>query len=218
MELETIITIATTIGGIIYGYLNKRKVEFLKKENEGLIEKKKNTLRLETEVIFKVSIILHKLLMLSKAIRILIIEFHNGQEYYTGAHAQRMTCRHEVVMPNIEKMKDMILDIPVNELMHHIIKVIGDTSVSYYVADIDKLDDNNPMEKELKEGMEFYNCKSLYAIPIRDRLGNITAITFYNFIHKNPLYHDSKLRLTLDNYTKEIQTVFNKYYNYVTDR
>lgn len=132
--------------------------------------------------------IIWKILIKYKALRVYIVQFHNGSSYYTGQSIQRMTVSHEVVDPqsNPTRIKLYNDNILISEMDHRILTDIkkGDY---YHVSDSDNLR-TNIYNKAIAEWMDVYGVRSMYNFRIIDKKTQETVATLnIHFTQTNPL-------------------------------
>lgn len=221
-HIDLILSAIVALVAGIYSYRQKIKSSKLKEQQkEDLIESLQNEklniiqifklVRLNYKLDTKIYNILGNILIDYNALRVFLVQFHNGIIYYNGIHARRMSISHEKVRPGMEAMQLKFDNIGVNSEMHTILTTLEKEN-SLYVDNYDDLEDDN----ELKTGMDTYQCYSFLAVPIRcsvtdfnDNIIDATvAVLFLNFGIKKPL---NKLKIEkIKQEATIIETIINK--------
>jgi hypoxanthine-guanine phosphoribosyltransferase len=180
VEYWEILTFTGVSAAWLANELRKWKVTRKKKRYHGLDK----NLAIDGEIYE----ILWSLLVKYRAMRVFIVQFHNGSSYYTGQSIQRMTVSHEVTFPGqlISKVKINNDNILISEMDHRILTDIkkGD---QYCVRDVDAIRDGMYTEA-IADWMDVYSAKSMYNIRIIDKKTQETVATLnLHFDSKDPL-------------------------------
>jgi hypothetical protein len=122
--------------------------------------------------------IIRKMQLEFAASRVCIVQFHNGEKYYSGKHIQRMTMSHEVTNRYTPDVISEFTDVVIDETVHNIILTYLDGGECYSIEDIKNIESSC-----LSETLEMYKIKSLYSFPLRGRQGDIIGQLNFNF-HK----------------------------------
>jgi len=130
----------------------------------------------------KVYPVLYHLLMVLKAQRVYIIQFHNGEHFYSGQSIQRYSISHEVVRPGASPLRRSYINIPITFRMHELIKQLkreGMTSTT--LADI------NEGDTHLKDFLLLYNSRSSFDYHITDINQRTIGILSIHFTVDDPM-------------------------------
>lgn len=141
------------------------------------------------------------LLVEYEAIRVFIIQFHNGDKFYSGQSIQKMTCSHEVKKPREKGVKQSIIGVPVDGETHNILSKIRSEEI-YEVEDAGTVQDI-----DLKERFSYLGVKSKYCFGIHDSSGRIVGVLYMHFGRKGGLENAHGPRMTVS----EISSLLNKH-------
>lgn len=122
--------------------------------------------------------ILWQLLVEYRAIRVSIMQFHNGEVYYTGQSIQRNTMTHEVCGPDIAPVKPQFDNRLTSNVIHHVIKMTRDTghwgfaSLDQFQLNMQRDNDEADFRLECRQ----YNIRSAQWFRITDKNNNVTGL------------------------------------------
>lgn len=148
----------------------------------------------------KIYPILYSLLMTLKATRVYVIQFHNGEHFYSGQSIQRYSISHEVVKPGVAPMRRSYINIPITFRMHELIKKLkreGMNGVNY--------EDLDEEQEHVKDFMDLYSVKGLYEYHITDMNQRTIGILSLHF--QNPDSLDNIEHLKVENSISEIRNI-----------
>lgn len=148
-----------------------------------------NPLEETLEIDAKVYPLLWRILIDFEAIRVLVIQFHNGERFYSGQSIQKYTASHEVYRTGIHEIKSNIINVPLTECIHNLIVTLRTKGMEFVSTD-----DENISHSTLVT-MKAYGIKSFYAMPIYDTKGNILGFIVLNFNFNNELDEIAHRRL-----------------------
>jgi len=112
----------------------------------------------------------------TEADRVYILEFHNGEHYFSGRSQQKFSCTYEVVNEGISREVQELQNIRVSS-MHCLIKdvVVGET---FEYQDMN--DSCNDLS--FKSFMNTRGIKSMFARPIKTLNGKIIGVVVMDFV------------------------------------
>lgn len=165
------IMIGAGIWGFIYGVVKS----FFKKKK----------LNIDTDVKFSIPIynILIDLLFFYPATRTFIKQFHNGSQFYSGQHIQRLSISHEKCRPGVDPIKQNHDNIQVPVEVHEILKEMDyKKKVWVFIDDVDKIEEEHP---ELYRWMKEYGVVSILYFRLFDtRTSSTIGLLGLTFNHK----------------------------------
>lgn len=135
-----------------------------------------------------------------RAVRICIIQFHNGEHYYSGAHIQKVSCSHEV-SPEMEQIKLQVQNLIMPTWVDAVVTILRKEG-QYYIEDVTAEHENIPVCDQMKS----WGVKAVLFLPIRDKRGNIIAVKMIQFNYGRPL--NKGLITAIKNHTNKIQHLF----------
>lgn len=153
----------------------------------------------------KIDPILWTLLQRFNCLRVYILQFHNGNKFYTGQSIQRKTVTHEVPYEYINGMipiKPTHENIPVSRMMQKIILVL-EKQTYYYVEEPDMIKGENP---DLVNWMSVYSVGSLIYLRINNKDGEMAAMLCLHFPNKRAINSGHIHRLTEGK--KRLESIF----------
>ena len=120
----------------------------------------------------------------TEADRVYILEFHNGEHYFSGRSQQKFSCTYEVVNEGISREVQELQNIRVSS-MHYLIKdvVDGKTFVCKDVCDCSD-------DLSFKSFMETRGIKSMFARPIKTLNGKIIGVLVMDFVKEHRKWGD----------------------------
>lgn len=168
-------SIGTAIGMLVIYLVNEWRKNKKAREAESL--KIKEGIKDNT----KIYPILWRCLAKYNAIRVFLIQFHNGGKFYSGKHMQKMTMSHEVTIAGVEEVKKLFCNQTIDENTHKIVTGYG---LDGLVVDHDT---SLCTDKKLKEAYEVFDIKSFYSFAIKAHNGVTVAMFTFNFNRTNGL-------------------------------
>lgn len=126
--------------------------------------------------------LLYDLMMEHNSVRAFIVQFHNGEQFYSGQSIQKMTCSHEVKRPGVKGVKSAIIAVPVDDEVH---RIVMDIRKDEYFT-IENVD--NEEDIDLRERLTYLGVKCKYCFGIHDQEGRITGILYLHFNHLSPIH------------------------------
>ena len=112
----------------------------------------------------------------TEADRVYILEFHNGEHYFSGRSQQKFSCTYEVVSEGISREVQDLQNIRISS-MHYLIKdvVQGET---FMCKNVEEFCD----DLSFKSFMETRGVMSMFARPIKTLNGKIIGIVVMDFV------------------------------------
>ncbi len=114
-----------------------------------------------------------------KADRCYIMEFHNGDLYFSGRGQQKFSCTHEVVEEGVSAECEFSQNHRVSNYHHYINQMINEGK--YFFQDIEDVSDRTFYQMIHKKGIQ-----SIYNVPIKTLNGKIVGILGVDYV-KNPM-------------------------------
>ena len=105
-----------------------------------------------------------------------ILEFHNGEHYFSGRSQQKLSCTYEVVSDGISIESHNIQNIRISNF-HGLIKSISQNE-TFRCKNIDKYDD----DMAFRSFMQGKGVKSMFARPIKTLNGKIIGIIVLEYV------------------------------------
>lgn len=125
--------------------------------------------------------LLFTLMMDYSAIRVFILQFHNGEKFYTGQDILKMTVTHEVWRTGQPRIKSSINGVIVDDHTHKVAGELRDDIVACF-PDISKMND-----EELEARLHYLNVASMYYFGIRDRKKRIVGVLCLHFNYRDAM-------------------------------
>jgi len=115
----------------------------------------------------------------TEADRVYILEFHNGEHYFSGRSQQKFSCTYEVVNEGISREVQDLQSIRISS-MHYLIKdvVQGKTFVCKDVEEFCN-------DLSFRSFMETRGIKSMFARPIKTLNGKIIGVLAMDFVKEH---------------------------------
>ena len=112
----------------------------------------------------------------TEADRVYILEFHNGEHYFSGRSQQKFSCTYEVVNEGISREVQDLQNIRISS-MHYLIKdvVQGET---FMCKDVGEFCD----DLSFKSFMETRGIKSMFVRPIKTLNGKIIGVVALDYV------------------------------------
>tara|TARA_Y100000114_G_scaffold157285_1_gene188888 strand:+ start:7140 stop:7730 length:591 start_codon:yes stop_codon:yes gene_type:complete len=115
----------------------------------------------------------------TEADRVYILEFHNGEHYFSGRSQQKLSCTHEVVSEGISAESHNLQNIRISNF-HSLIKSIA-KSETFRCPELDKFNS----DIAFKSFLEGKGVKSLFARPVKTLNGKILGILALEYVKEN---------------------------------
>jgi hypothetical protein len=118
----------------------------------------------------------------TEADRVYVLEFHNGEHYFSGRSQQKLSCTYEVVSEGISCESQKIQNVRISNL-HGLVKSIAKEEtficpkVSEYTDDI-----------SFKSFLETKGVKSLFAAPIKSLNGKILGVIGLEYVKESRMW------------------------------
>lgn len=123
--------------------------------------------------------VLVDMLIRFRAKRVYVVQFHNGEKFYSGQSIQRMSMTHEVKDPLLESIKksyiSIHLDAEMNEIVQYTIKYGG-----YSIGNIEEV-----QKSAFREMLSYRKVKSIYIWAIRNKKRQPVGLLYLTF----PIIH-----------------------------
>jgi hypothetical protein len=107
--------------------------------------------------------------------RAYVMEFHNGEAYFSGRGQQKFSCTYEVVEEGISSECESSQNHRVSNYHHYINEMISDGS--YFFLETDKIKDQPFYQMIIRKGI-----KSIYNVPIKTLSGKIVGILGVDYV------------------------------------
>ena len=101
---------------------------------------------------------LNEILDEAEGSRVYIFQFHNGMNYYTGAHAQRFTCTYEVVRDGISREANNLQDLQVSIFSWWVEEVLIGRMI---YSDVQQMEDYTTRVTLQQQGIQSIICYPL---------------------------------------------------------
>ena len=137
--------------------------------------KEKNCIVRETAQNANVYTALQYVLEEMNADRAYIMEFHNGEAYFSGRGQQKFSCTHEVVQEGISAECELSQNHRVSNYHHYINQMINDGS--YFFPKVEEIEDRTFHQMVHKKGI-----KSIYNVPIKTLSGKIVGTLGVDYV------------------------------------
>ena len=115
----------------------------------------------------------------TEADRVYILEFHNGEHYFSGRSQQKFSCTYEVVNEGISREVQGLQNIRISS-MHYLIKDVVDGK-TFMCKDIEEFCE----DLSFRSFMEMRGIKSMFARPIKTLNGKIIGILVMDFVKEH---------------------------------
>ncbi len=160
--IAAIITALATLASVLLGQKFMRR-------------KEKDCIVRETAQNANVYAALQYLMEEMKADRAYIMEFHNGDVYFSGRGQQKFSCTHEVVEEGISAECEFSQNHRISNYHHYINEMINDNR--YFFKNIQDVGDRTFYQMINKKGI-----KSIYNVPIKTLNGKIVGILGVDYV------------------------------------
>ena len=166
IELEPIIaaviTALATLGSVLAGQMLMRK-------------KQKNCVIRENAQNANVYTALKYILQQMEGDRVYIMEFHNGESYFSGRSQQKYSCTHEVVEEGISAECEFSQNHRISNYHDYINRLVKNGKFTY--RDAHDVEDRAFHQMLIKKGV-----KSIYNVPIKTLNGKIIGILGVDYV------------------------------------
>lgn len=178
--LSSVIIASTTILGIILKeYLQLKKIK--NKTCVVTYTKKNQNIQKATEYTLEKS----------KADRVYIYEFHNGETFYSGNHQQKFSCTYEVLNIGVSSESMKLQGLRVSTFNDFIKDALGTTNgSSFKMENVEEI--KNPL---IKNWMEERGIKSSFSVPIKTLNDGIVGILCIDFTKNKTKLNKEQLNL-----------------------
>ncbi len=112
----------------------------------------------------------------TEADRVYVLQFHNGEHYFSGRSQQKFSCTHEVVNEGISAEVQNLQNIRISS-MHYLIKDVVDGK-TFTCKDVEEFCD----DLSFRSFMEMRGIKSMFARPIKTLNGKIIGVLVMDFV------------------------------------
>tara|TARA_X000001036_G_scaffold300940_2_gene280035 strand:- start:11779 stop:12372 length:594 start_codon:yes stop_codon:yes gene_type:complete len=160
--IAAVITALATLASVLLGQKFMRR-------------KEKDCIVRETAQNANVYAALQYLMEEMKGDRAYIMEFHNGDVYFSGRGQQKFSCTHEVVEEGISAECEFSQNHRVSNYHHYINQMINDGR--YFFEDAAEVSDRTFHQMINKKGI-----KSIYNVPIKTLSGKIVGILGVDYV------------------------------------
>ena len=116
--------------------------------------------------------------------RAYIMEFHNGDNYFSGRHQQKYSCTHEVVEEGVSSECELSQNHRVSNYHSYIHTLTVDNK--FIFEDIEEVDDRGFYQLLKNKGV-----KSIYNVPVKTLNGKIIGILGVDYV-KEPIDQNNK--------------------------
>ena len=142
-------------------------------------KRKKDCLVNETIQNANVYTALQYLLEEARADRAYVLEFHNGEHYFSGRGQQKFSCSYEVVREGISAESEQSQNHRVSNYHHYISEMVKDGHFSYSDT---KLINDVPFVQMLNQK----GVNAIYNVPLKTLNGKIIGILGIDFVNSSP--------------------------------
>ena len=139
-------------------------------------EKKDKQLNYDPQLHGNVVTALNFILDETGADRAYVLEFHNGEHYFSGRSQQKLSCTYEVVSEGISVESHSIQNIRVSNF-HGLVKSIAQGE-TFKCKDIEKYDD----DMSFKSFLQGKGVQSMFARPVKTLNGKIIGVIILEYV------------------------------------
>ena len=111
--------------------------------------------------------------------RAYILEFHNGEHYFSGRSQQKLSCTYEVVSEGISVESHNIQNIRVSNF-HGLVKSIAQGE-TFTCKDVDEYND----DMSFKAFLQGKGVKSMFARPVKTLNGKIIGVIILEYVKES---------------------------------
>lgn len=167
-----------------------------------VMKKKKPTIDDNMVIDSKIYPILWSIISHYRATRVFVLQFHNGQHFYTGQSIQRMTVSHEVTARGIQKLRPTHDNILVPEWFQREMMDIRIDGIKW--VNSDRVLSNDPIH----EWLQIYTIKSSCMIRLINKNGETVAILGIHWNFQEPVNGVEEGEIYEER--KKLETIFNE--------
>lgn len=120
----------------------------------------------------------------TEADRAYVLEFHNGEHYFSGRSQQKLSCTYEVVSEGISSECHKIQNIRTSNF-HGLTKDIA-SEKTFKCPNLEKYND----DITFKSFLEDKGVKSMFARPVKTLNGKILGIIILDYVKENRAWSD----------------------------
>lgn len=120
----------------------------------------------------------------TEADRAYVLEFHNGEHYFSGRSQQKLSCTYEVVSEGISSECHKIQNVRTSNF-HGLTKDIA-SEKTFKCPNLEKYTD----DITFKSFLEDKGVKSMFARPIKTLNGKILGIIILDYVKENRVWSD----------------------------
>lgn len=120
----------------------------------------------------------------TEADRSYVLEFHNGEHYFSGRSQQKLSCTYEIVSEGISVESQNIQNIRVSNF-HGLVKSISQDQ-TFACRNVDQYDD----DMSFRAFMQSKGVKSMFARPIKTLNGKIIGIIILEYVKEPRRWSD----------------------------
>lgn len=121
----------------------------------------------------------------TEADRVYILEFHNGEHYFSGRSQQKFSCTYEAVNEGISTEVQNLQNVRISNL-HYLIKEV--TKGNTFIC---KDSEEFCEDISFRSFMESKGVKSMFARPIKTLSGKIIGVLVMDFVKEHRKWGDS---------------------------
>jgi hypothetical protein len=147
-------------------------------------ENKNKQLNYDPQLHGNVVTALEFILQETEADRSYVLEFHNGEHYFSGRSQQKLSCTYEIVSEGISVESQNIQNIRVSNF-HGLVKSISQDK-TFACRNVDQYDD----DMSFRAFMQSKGVKSMFARPIKTLNGKIIGIIILEYVKEPRRWSD----------------------------
>ena len=147
-------------------------------------ENKNKQLNYDPQLHGNVVTALEFILQETEADRSYVLEFHNGEHYFSGRSQQKLSCTYEIVSEGISVESQNIQNIRVSNF-HGLVKSISQDQ-TFACRNVDQYDD----DMSFRAFMQSKGVKSMFARPIKTLNGKIIGIIILEYVKEPRRWSD----------------------------
>ena len=185
-------------GGAIWAFWEFVKMYRIRKH------RKKSPVETDSKITSKIYAALWPLQGEYRALRVYIIQYHNGDRYYSGQSIQRASVTHEVVSPgesSANHVKANNQNISISTRLHQINIELARTGI--FRIDLKE----QCKEEEMQQWLSVYGVESLFYVKLANERNQIIGMLCIEWGEPNAI--DGRAPHILE-YKKQIETIFNE--------
>ena len=147
-------------------------------------ENKNKQLNYDPQLHGNVVTALEFILQETEADRSYVLEFHNGEHYFSGRSQQKLSCTYEIVSEGISVESQNIQNIRVSNF-HGLVKSISQDQ-TFACRNVDQYND----DMSFRAFMQSKGVKSMFARPIKTLNGKIIGIIILEYVKEPRRWSD----------------------------